>query len=752
VFKKVFSILMILMLAFHFFGLNTYAEDSEDTNSTKKSESVEADIFVEKVEGISENFIKGVDISSILSLEASDVNFYNEKGKQQDIFQTLKENGINYVRVRVWNDPYDKDGNGYGGGNNDLAKAVEIGKRATNHGMKVFVDFHYSDFWADPDKQQVPKAWTDYNFEDKKSSVYTYTKESLEKMIDAGVDVGMVQVGNETNSSFIGESEWGKISELFNEGSRAIREVDSTIQVALHFTNPETTERYQTIAETLEENQVDYDVFASSYYPFWHGTLENLTSVLKHVADTHGKEVMVAETSYTYTNQDGDGHENTAPKSTGQDFHYPISVQGQASAIRDVFQAIVDVGDAGIGVFYWEPAWIPVGPPAQLKQNKEIWEQHGSGWASSFAVEYDPDDAGKWYGGSAVDNQALFDFNGHPLPSLSVFNYVDTGAVAPLQVDEINDVFLSVSKGEEIELPKTVQVTYNDGSEGTITVKWSQEELEKAKKGEVGTYKVHGTLDSGDTVIAKIEVEPKNYVKNHSFEDSDLSMWNIIYPEGVRPHTDFQNNPSDAKTGNYSLHFHSSDDIDFKVEQTITGLESGYYSFNMFLQGGDAGDSDMYIYADTPETSYKEYTSVDGWANWNNPEINEILVTDGSITIGASIKADSDAWGSLDDFYLYKVREYEVSEEDDEGDSEKENNGQIESKKNHDEDDFIDEHESDTDKQLVEGGKKEKNKQNREGETLPKTATNMYVSLCIGLLLIITGTIIFYFAKRKRVL
>src|SRR5690625_1041103 len=116
---------MILMLAFHFFGLNTYAEDSEDTNSTKKSESVEADIFVEKVEGISENFIKGVDISSILSLEASDVNFYNEKGKQQDIFQTLKENGINYVRVRVWNDPYDKDGNGYGGGNNDLAKRSE---------------------------------------------------------------------------------------------------------------------------------------------------------------------------------------------------------------------------------------------------------------------------------------------------------------------------------------------------------------------------------------------------------------------------------------------------------------------------------------------------------------------------------------------------------------------------------------------------------------------------------------------------
>src|SRR5699024_45894 len=133
------------MLVFSFFDLNTYAEDSEDTSPNKTSEPVEADIFVEKVNGISESFIKGVDISSILSLEASDVNFYNEIGKQQDIFQTLKENGINYVRVRVWNDPYDKDGNGYGGGNNDLVQVIKRGTGENYLGVKVYVDFHYSD-------------------------------------------------------------------------------------------------------------------------------------------------------------------------------------------------------------------------------------------------------------------------------------------------------------------------------------------------------------------------------------------------------------------------------------------------------------------------------------------------------------------------------------------------------------------------------------------------------------------------------
>lgn len=152
---------------------------------------------------------------------------------------------------------------------------------------------------------------------------------------------------------------------------------------------------------------------------------------------------MVAETSYTYTEADGDGHGNTAPQGSGQTINYPVSVQGQATAIRDVFEAIANVGEAGIGVFYWEPAWIPVGDPdnIDLEQNKQLWEEYGSGWATSYASEYDPEDAGEWFGGSAVDNQALFDFQGNPLASLNIFKYVDTGAVASLKIDQIK-IFL----------------------------------------------------------------------------------------------------------------------------------------------------------------------------------------------------------------------------------------------------------------------------------------------------------------------
>ncbi|WP_251030253.1 glycosyl hydrolase 53 family protein [Bacillus sp. ISL-35] len=637
--------------------LDSFSLSSLGGGNVEIPEPAAADIFVKRVDGIDDGFIKGVDVSSIIALEQSGVKFYNEAGKKQDIFKTLNEAGVNYVRVRVWNEPYNARGNGYGGGNNDVDKAIEIGKRATENGMKLLVDFHYSDFWADPGKQQAPKAWKNLSFEDKKAALYQFTKDSLQAMMDAGIDIGMVQVGNETNGGLAGEYEWDKMSQLFNEGSRAVREVDSSILVALHFTNPETAGRYASIAKTLDENAVDYDVFASSYYPFWHGTLANLTSVLKNVADTYGKQVMVAETSYTYTSEDGDGHGNTAPKSSGQTLNYPVTVQGQATAVRDVMEAVANVGEAGMGVFYWEPAWIPAAPDKKLKKNQKLWEKYGSGWATSFAAEYDPEDAGQWYGGSAVDNQALFDFYGHPLPSLNVFKYVDTGAVAPLRIDEIKDLSIKANAGESVQLPETVTVTYNDGSKGSVAVQWDQEALQQAIDTGVGTYVITGAVDGGYTVEANLEIKPENFVQNPGFEESDRSMWNIIYPEGVTPHTDYQEKAADAKTGNYSLHFYSSEAVDFKVEQTITGLEPGYYNLSMFLQGGDADESEMFLYAKTSDQEYKFDTSVNGWVNWNNPEIKEIPVLDGSITIGASIKAGQGAWGSLDDFYLYKVKE-----------------------------------------------------------------------------------------------
>lgn len=655
-------------------------EDKDNEDETDDIEAVDAEVYVERVKGMSEDFICGVDISSYLSEVNSGVKYYDFDGKEVDnqgFFDLLQESGINYVRIRVWNDPYTEDGNGYGGGNNDLDTAIKLGQWATNAGMKVLVDFHCSDFWSDPEKQQAPKAWSGYDVDEKAEVLQEYMSESLQLMLDSGVDVGMVQVGNETNGKFCGESDWESMCKLFSAGSVAIREVSAKnnkeIGVVLHFANPETSGRYSSYAAQLDKYGVDYDVFASSYYPYWHGTTDNLTSVLKQVANQYGKKVMVAETSWATTLLDGDGHSNTVRTGNNDSgLDYPISLQGQALELRSVAQAVVDVGDAGIGMFYWEPAWIPVQVYDEtednaneiLEQNKTIWETYGSGWASSYAGEYDANDAGKWYGGSAVDNQGLFDFNGYPLDTLRIFSYMRTGANAPLTVMAVDVDSVTVEVGEDVKLPDTADITYSDSSKETLSVEWDENALEDALKKGVGTYEISGivklNLATNDTytVYCTLTINAKNYIANADFEESDTSMWTISDTScvGIKKET------SNTRSGSYCLHFWSGEDFNYTVEQTVT-LDAGSYKLGAYLQGGDASEDSVFqLYAIVNGEKISVDTSVNGWQNWSEPVIDNIeVLNDGTeVTIGVYVNSTAGTWGSWDDFYLNCV-----SDEDD---------------------------------------------------------------------------------------
>ena len=384
---------------------------------------------------------------------------------------------------------------------------------------------------------------------------------------------------------------------LFNAGSRAIREVSleraHDIQIALHFTNPERSGFYAGIASNLNKYNVDYDVFASSYYPFWHGSLDNLTSVLSNIADTYDKQVMVAETSYAYTLEDGDGHGNTV-SSVGSGMDYAVTPQGQSQSLRDVAAAVVNVGDAGIGVFYWEPAWITV-PGETLEDRMTLWEAHGSGWASSYAVEYDPEDAGEWYGGSSWDNQAVFDNEGKILPSLYTYKYLKTGAYTEVVADYYeSNITVTAEVGDEIHLPETATVHYNDGSEKAVKITWDEAALAAAVTKGPGTYTIEGTTADGNPMTATLKIFAVNFVVNPSFEEADTSMWQIDYMGDNAGYASFKNNAADSLTGAMSVHFWSSSAIEFTVSQTLTGLEPGKYEFEMALQGGDCHNAEMY--------------------------------------------------------------------------------------------------------------------------------------------------------------
>ncbi len=641
----------------------TEVEEETDT-------AVDAGIYVEKIANLSEDFAEGVDISSYLSLVDSGVVFYDFDGNaldRQGFFDLLAECGVNYVRIRVWNDPYDAQGNGYGGGNCDLSRAIEMGQYATNAGMKVMINFHYSDFWADPSKQMEPKAWSGMTIDEKADALYAFTKDSLDQLEAANVDVGMVQIGNETNGSFCGTDDWEEMAKLFSAGSQAVRDTNQEIQVVLHFANPETANRYSDYASKLDTYGVDYDVFASSYYPYWHGTIDNLSNVLSDVAETYGKKVMVAETSWLYTYEEGDGSSNTIGEGTsGIDVNYSPSVQGQANELRDVFAAVAGI-DGGIGVFYWEPAWIPVQvyegtdeeKEAVLEENKAIWEEFGSGWATSYAGEYDPDDAGQWYGGSAVDNQALFDFTGHPLESLKIFSYIRTGTRALLLVDVVtlDEQELEVGQGDDILLPEQANVLYNDGTEGTAVISWNQDQIDEAVEQGVGTYQITGTVAADDTeytVSCNVIISKANQIQNPGFEDADTSMWTLTdTPEdsaGIR------NETNNTKSGSMCLHFWDDEDFSYTLSQDIT-LPAGTYTLGVYFQGGDAGENDSYqLYAIVNGEKLVCDTFPNGWKNWENPEITGIVLEEETtITIGVEASATAKAWGSWDDFYLYSV-------------------------------------------------------------------------------------------------
>ena len=512
-----------------------------------------ADVFVQPVEGISDDFIRGMDASAVLSIEKSGAKYYGFDGKEQDVFKTLAKSGVNYIRLRVWNDPYDENGNGYGGGNNDVATAVELGKRATEYGMKVSIDFHYSDFWADPKKQHAPKSWEGMNADEKADALYTFTRDSLKEILDAGVDVGMVQVGNEINNGMSDETDVPSVMKLLTAGSKAVREsaadYNKDILVALHYTNITDNDQVDTMAANLKKYNVDYDVFGLSYYPFWDGTNENMQNVAKNIMDKYGKKVMIAETSYAYTTEDGDGFANSFDGIEGAVDGYAATVQSQATMIRDICADANEVGV--IGVFYWEGTWIPVG--SKDADNSDLWEKYGSGWASSYSADYDPDDAGLYYGGSSWDNQAMFDFTGHPLASLNVFKYLKDGNAIPLAVDFVPDVNLEFGVGEEIKLPEKVQVVYNDRSANTeVAVSWDQATVVAIDNTTGGKYTVEGTLDDGTKVQANIEVIMINYVTNPSFEDADTSMWKVTYAGDTNP-TDFQVKADDAHSGEVAL-------------------------------------------------------------------------------------------------------------------------------------------------------------------------------------------------------
>ena len=468
-------------------------------------------VTIKKVKGMSESSIRGMDISSYLALKKAGVKYYDYEGNETPLLKVLHDNGINYIRIRIWNDPFNADGETYGGGGNDVSTGVEIAKEAAQYDMKVLLDFHYSDFWAEPAVQLVPKAWKkDVNNTEKMcSDVYDFTKESIQKFKDAGANIGMVQVGNEITNGLLGiysnrdkgESFnviWGdkkkstEVNKYLKAGIKAVREYTPQALVALHLETPNVW-KYKTIMNTWKRDNVDYDVLGSSYYPFWSiAAKANTPKTLKDVqtlAASYGKMFAVFETSWVNSLNDGDGTPNSIGDSTNTGA-YEVGPQGQVNELTDLYDTVLSQ-DNGLGTFYWEGAWIPVKAGwTNWEYNKQIADQYGTGWASKGALGYFPDSKmyykGKAaWGGTSWDNQALFDINGYPLQSLKFYkDSVSKGKeqIIALKIVDKNGKEVYPTQYVKVEVGKTRKITlpkfsgyYPKNKNYNMTLKGTQE-------------------------------------------------------------------------------------------------------------------------------------------------------------------------------------------------------------------------------------------------------------------------------------
>jgi arabinogalactan endo-1,4-beta-galactosidase len=333
----------------------------------------------------------GADISSLKKSEDMGGVYRYADGTQADALEILKDYGMNYARFRIWVDPAD--------GYHDKAEILEMVKRVHSQDMKLLVNFHYSDHWADPGKQIKPAAWEDLDFEGLKQAVYDHTFDVCNSLVEQGTPPDMVQVGNEINAGMLWPdadyNNMDNLADLLKEGYRAVKDCSPSTPVMLHIAEGGDNDMAQWWFGHITRRDVPFDLIGISYYPFWQGTLAELQYNLNDISARYDKDVIVVETAYAFTDQEDDDHENILNRSMVIP-GYPYTPEGQRAMLRDIMGVVRAVPNGrGLGVFWWDATWTAV---------------PGNGWDAT-----DPNSGNAW------ENQALFDFDDRALPALEEF-------------------------------------------------------------------------------------------------------------------------------------------------------------------------------------------------------------------------------------------------------------------------------------------------------------------------------------------
>lgn len=593
-----------------------------------------AAVQVNPIENLSTDFIKGADVSIMPELERNGTKFY-DNGIEQDGLTILKNHGVNWIRVRIWNNPYVVGPEGVGGGNTDEAKAIEMAKRAKALGMKVLVDFHYSDFWVDPGQQKKPDAWKNDSGDKLVDDVYAYTAKVMQDFNAQGVTPDMVQVGNELNNGMLwpeaqltedNPNGYKFLAKLLNAGLQAVHDndKDNKVKTMIHLAGVDVNLYHTFFDNLIVKNKVnDFDIIGMSFYPFWHGTMDDLKNTMNDVSAKYNKDVIAVETAFGYTLEDADFEKNNFGTNEEKVGGYKATVQGQATGLRDVMATVASVNDnRGLGIFYWAPDWVI---------NEKV------GWKSNG-------------GGNGWDNLTLFDTKGNALESMDTFNLVsdpNNQYIEP-QVTAINTVDVKdVSLYSNVDLPQTVGAVYSNDAVKNMSVKW---DVAKPIFAKPGNYTISGTVEGlAQKAIANIEVKNKmNLVLNGNFENETLNGWDIV---GDSSAINLAWNQGDVRD-KCAMHYWNNKPFNVIIKQKLKGLSDGKYTLSCWTQGnGLASKYQLFVKQNGVEmtTDIKD----DGWNRWHQTSIKNIEVKNGEVEIGFILNGRPDTWGSIDDIEFY---------------------------------------------------------------------------------------------------
>ncbi|MFF7653103.1 arabinogalactan endo-beta-1,4-galactanase [Streptomyces sp. NPDC007983] len=330
--------------------------------------------------------MRGADVSTAQRALDLGARYYDANGKAADPLDILKGAGVNYVRLRVWNNP----ASGY----NNKAKVLAYAKTVKAKGLKLLVDFHYSDTWADPGNQRKPAAWASHGIGQLQTDVYNYTYDVCNSLKSQGTAPDSVQIGNEINVGMLWNdgkvvsNDFTNLSLLLKAGYNATKACNSTTKVIIHTANADSDAHARWFYDGIKAKGVSWDITGLSYYCMWHGSLSTLYDVVADMRSRYGKDVVIAETAYPFTTANADSTGNSVTSGCSG---YPLTWTGQAANFTDVQNTARNAG--AIGVFYWEPTWYAV---------------PGNGW--------DPADMNN--SGDGWDNMAVFNWTGRLNPTI----------------------------------------------------------------------------------------------------------------------------------------------------------------------------------------------------------------------------------------------------------------------------------------------------------------------------------------------